>query len=148
MFFFTFVFSNVVKFATPYYRDVCGYFPRGFGNKKRFFSKSLERFKTLSTYWKKQIQVHEYDTYSSFSVEKLLHPPVFSVVRREQQRFKTACPDNKMFSAFNNKGVSKKCHFFHLSSSNQLWWQKGRVFFHKALYRKRFVFSKTIVKLK
>ena len=93
--------------------------------------------------------MHEYDTYSSFSVEKFLHPPVFSAVGREQQRFKTACPDNKMFSAFNNKGVSKKCHFFiflHLATSGDR--KKKGFFFHKALYRKRFVFSKTIVKLK
>ena len=80
--------------------------------KRGFFKKSAERFKTLSTYWKKQIQMHEYDTYSSFFGRTFLHLPVFSVVKKVQQQFKTACPDNKLFSVFNNKGVWKKCHYF------------------------------------
>ena len=56
--------------------------------------------------------MHEYDTYSSFFGRNFLHLPVFSVVKKEQQQFKTAGPDNKLFSVFNNKGISKKCHYF------------------------------------
>ena len=122
MFSFTFAFSNVVKFATPNYRDVCGYFPRGFGNEKRFFLKKVQNVpKLCERIGRNKYKCTNMTRIPVFSVEKILHPPVFSVVGREQQRSKTACRDNKMFSAFNNKGVSKKCHFFYLSSSNHLW---------------------------
>ena len=46
--------------------------------KRGFFKKSAERFKTLSTYWKKQIQMHEYDTYSSFFWVEIFYTSQFS----------------------------------------------------------------------